>query len=50
MSTLKPVVHEVREFMRTMWPVVLLLLVCLIGAYQFVEPAPPKKVVITRQV
>lgn len=47
MSTLKPVVHEVREFMRTMWPVVLLLLVCLIGAYQFVEPAPPKKVVIT---
>lgn len=38
---------SLKEMLATAWPLVLIALLGLIIAYQFVQPAPPKKVVIT---
>jgi len=34
---------SLRDLMATAWPIVLIVVICLIIAYQFVEPTPPKQ-------
>ena len=38
---------SLRALLATAWPILLVSAVALYVAYQFVEPAPPKRIVIT---
>lgn len=47
MAKLRAGLLSLKDLLATAWPIVLITLIGLLVAYQFVEPAPPKKVVIS---
>ena len=47
MRALRAKFVSLRDLLATAWPIVLVSAVALYVAYQFVEPAPPKKLTIS---
>ena len=47
MRALRAKFVSLRDLLATAWPIVLVSAVALYVAYQFVEPAPPKRMVVS---
>ena len=47
MRALRAKFVSLRDLLATAWPILLVSAAALYVAYQFVEPAPPKRIVIT---